>query len=1003
MESGLYHRVMVRVTQTPAIQEMDQKVLTGIEPVLLKAASAGANRAAGWGMRELGSSIRSAKIRRIINDDRLDEGQRRFDALAPEQQARVGTFLESPQFLHIAYSLATIVIVEKSGRKSEEALAVVKEELEASFQQAAGPDAVSEFSDVIFAALLHVVAVETVSLIPHANSSRVQAEAVKVVSSIAAAGMRNVQLLQGAFDSAEFLDFESDMRAQVRSLHATMRIPHAGTTRQVPYDRLFITPRLSYSSRSDVNIRPRPARQGHGVVLDDLLLYCNRSVILGDPGGGKSTLALKLAFDVAAGNLPAIPARVPFLVVLRDYAQNVRGATRMSIVEYLEMLCRTPYQINPPKGAIEYLLLNDRALVILDGLDELTDTSLRRDVVQAVEGFAYRYPTTQILVTSRRIGYDEAPLDADFFPVLQLMELSDSQVSSYAENWFLLDEGNTLAERQRLASSFLRDSKFVADLRMNPLMLSLMCGIYATENYIPRNRPEVYEKCALLLFERWDKQRGIQIPMSFDAHVYAAMKSLALYMYSQEKPQLRRTELIAFIKAYLLEKRFEDPDVAEAAAEQFIDFCKGRAWVLTDVGEEQYGFTHRTFLEYFSASQLVRLHPSAADLFASLDRRIRAREWDVVAQLALQILGRTVEDGADDFLMLVVQAAATTEWSSRASLLSFASRALHFIVPRPEVLQAIVGSSVDLLAASREASTRSVRREHFLMPSAQAALNLLGVAPELRSEVGALCRTGIRRNLEGDWRAEALLTFAFIPWIFLDIPFEEPIRVEWSYWHTWAKENWSEFAELARLAARRYYWIDVCRLSKSEIDLQEFISNQGAKGLYEYSIAGYAPYPPIAYQLLHYGGPSFLGRSAEVAGRRRTYRVPAEELSRLLVEVPTPWMANSRRYQDLTVALRWRPRIARSIPEQLTVMLSAPLVEIAGRTSASAVERMLGRSSGRSINSMRHLLGLRLKENVTGDEISAALAAVNLSPEAAKLLRRWIEHKVDFVKFRRRG
>lgn len=67
-------------------------------------------------------------------------------------------------------------------------------------------------------------------------------------------------------------------------------------------------------------------------------------------------------------------------------------------------------------------------MVIFDGLDELIDISLRRDVVQAVEGFAYRYPTVQIIVTSRRIGYEDAPLDPDLFPVAQLMELDDGRV-----------------------------------------------------------------------------------------------------------------------------------------------------------------------------------------------------------------------------------------------------------------------------------------------------------------------------------------------------------------------------------------------------------------------------------------------------------------------------------------------------------------------------------------------------------------------------------------------
>jgi hypothetical protein len=244
----------------------------------------------------------------------------------------------------------------------------------------------------------------------------------------------------------------------------------------------------------------------------------------------------------------------------------------------------------------------------------------------------------------------------------------------------------------------MADSAFVQDLRANPLMLSLMCGIYATENYIPRNRPDVYEKCALLLFDSWDKQRGIKAPLSFDAHVQAAMRSLALWLYPQQASQqgLPRAKLISYMKKYLMRKRFDDEEEAENAATEFIDFCKGRAWVLTDVGAELYGFTHRTFLEYFAASQIIRENADPAKLFEYLIPRLRSGGWEVVAQLALQVLNKAVEDGADNFLEILLAYADTdVELSLKWKLLAFATQALTYIVPRPPVLQAMTVQVVE--------------------------------------------------------------------------------------------------------------------------------------------------------------------------------------------------------------------------------------------------------------------------------------------------------------------
>jgi hypothetical protein len=977
--------------------ESVEKVLTGIEPIIAKSAASAATRAAGWGVGKIRSSRRTKKLRTLANDIEIASGSHGAVELSPDDLALIGDYLHTPQFEHIAYSIAKILLIEKAGRKSDEALSAIKDELNASVQAATGVE-IPAVVEVVFSGLVHAVANETAKMDTRESSPSAKADSIKIVASIAAASARNARLLRQTTAIADYLDFEDELRAQIRSLHATMRIPHAGTTRQVPYDQLFIAPRLAYTL-SDAHRDRKP-----GLELADMLKRSTRAIILGDPGGGKSTLALKLAYDIASDNIPDMAARLPLLVVLRDYAQHAQGANRISILEYLHNLSRTPYAVNPPDNAIEYLLLNGRVLIVFDGLDELLDTSLRRDVVQAVEGFAYRYPTTQIVVTSRRVGYDEAPLDAELFPALQLMELGTGQVESYASKWFNLVEGHSPAERQRLTSSFLRDSEFVADLRVNPLMLSLMCGIYATENYIPRNRPEVYEKCALLLFEKWDKQRGIQVPLSFDAHVYAAMRSLALYMYSQEKPQLRRQELITFIKDYLLEKRFDDSDIAEAAAEEFIDFCKGRAWVLTDVGEEQYGFTHRTFLEYFSANQLVRLHTGPGRLFAILGDRLIASEWDVVAQLALQILGKTVEDGADDFLSLTVEAAdRSTDSSAKANLLSFASRALQFIVPRPNVLRSIVTSSIQLLADSniKQPVQRTVSP---ILPTDLAATYLFGVAGELRSEVGKLAQEAITELLAKNWRQEKLLVFAIVPWVLIQTAYEESVRVEWSFWDSWAADNWVHLEAQINSAAKHYYWLDVRRLAQGEITIEELVSRHGPRALYDYRISAYhSPQPPIAYDLLYDGSALLLGRAS--SGSRANINEIVASLARLLPTCPPPWLDRRNDYGVLGSALFRLQKSVLSLPDTVTLLLAMPLAELGERPLER--ERTPGKVSASRDSNLRQaiqkaeyiyaVLDLRHKDNVNKDEISDALAHLNVPDDAVEIVHRWVSGQINYV------
>lgn len=622
--------------------------------------------------------------------------------VSPETAHQLSEFIETPDFETIALSVATQIFASAGTKNEKRELDATREQLKQLIRlHITEPDN----DDLIANSVWESLKQKTLESIEKVRTSETlsadtRASLVRIASCFTAADLKIAGQLCDMRDLSGYLKFENQLADQIKNVHATMALPHAGTTRKVPYSKLFVEPSLRPLKVDEGNEEPT-------YDLSEVIGSSHRTVILGDPGGGKSTLSLKLAYDIARKSFSASSVRIPLLFILRDHIDDFR-AKKATMGSFLEDLCRKPYNIEPPCGAIEYLLSSGRALVIFDGLDELTDTSLRRQVVQFVESFVYRYPATPVLVTSRRVGYSEAPLDENLFTAVSLADLDEPKVKFYAEKWFALDESVDRRRRTELALSFIRESQFVADLRKNPLMLSLMCGIYASENYIPSNRPDVYKKCAELLFERWDKQRGILIPLPFDAHVRQALNALALEMYSDPAAQhgLTRDRLVTFMTSFLSSKRFEDEAEAEDAANQFVEFCTGRAWVLTDMGsnvhQSLYGFTHRTFLEYFAGNQLVRTNSTPESLFDKLHERILASEWEVVSQLALQILGQNVEDGGDKFLDLVLDAIQDTRnIRAKINLISFAARSLSFMVPRPELIERICQDSVDWSIAAR--------------------------------------------------------------------------------------------------------------------------------------------------------------------------------------------------------------------------------------------------------------------------------------------------------------
>ena len=199
-------------------------------------------------------------------------------------------------------------------------------------------------------------------------------------------------------------------------------------------------------------------------------------VILGDPGSGKTTLLHYLALCEARKNAADPGARLPIFVPLAAYDDWLRcrpGA--LSLGDFLAAFYKD-WRSLPGLGPLFRRALDDgRALVLFDGLDEVLDVTTRRHIADQVGALIQvEAPRgNRFVVTSRIVGYREAPLPGDL-PYVTVLDFGEAEIASFAHKWceacevWLADGKRTDAALQQAEKEEL---DLLGEVRANPSVL----------------------------------------------------------------------------------------------------------------------------------------------------------------------------------------------------------------------------------------------------------------------------------------------------------------------------------------------------------------------------------------------------------------------------------------------------------------------------------------------------------------------------------------------------
>ncbi|MFE2939899.1 NACHT domain-containing protein [Streptomyces sp. NPDC059255] len=370
------------------------------------------------------------------------------------------------------------------------------------------------------------------------------------------------------------------------------------------------------------------------VKAEQALKGAQRVVLRGPAGSGKSTLVQWLALNAARRTFPVELAAwnvcVPFVLRLRAFTTS----DELPLPARFLRATGVPLYGSEPAGWTEDLLTSGRALVLVDGVDEVP-MRLRARTETWLKSLIVAFPQARYVVTTRPSAVPEDWLTGHGFTAHSLLPMERSDIRAFVAHW------HEAARQGRPPDAAMLDTyehsllqsvagrRDLGRLATNPLMCALLCALNRDRRMrLPRARKELYDAALDLLLVRRDTERevvGVEgVDLTRDEQT-ALLQRLAYWLIRNGQVEAAREEAVEMVGEWLAAM----PQV-EGAPEQVFAHLLIRSGLLRAPVPGTVDFVHRTFQDYLGAKAAVE----ARD-FGVLVRNAHDDQWDDVVRMAV--------------------------------------------------------------------------------------------------------------------------------------------------------------------------------------------------------------------------------------------------------------------------------------------------------------------------------------------------------------------------------
>ncbi|MEU3952250.1 NACHT domain-containing protein [Streptomyces achromogenes] len=417
---------------------------------------------------------------------------------------------------------------------------------------------------------------------------------------------RYLELVSTTLDETELYRRTSDRagaRVRLSVAYVSLRATGDDGNRRRPASSLPVL-------RPDMSDWEEPGTESAGMRVEAALGGATRVLVRGEAGSGKTTLLRWLAITAArgafTGELADWNGLTPVFVKLREYSGR-------ELPRPEAMLDSVAGQITGvmPKAWVERQLADGKALLLIDGVDELLDGE-RRGVRDWLRGLLTAYGSVRVVVTSRPAAARADWLRHERFASLHLDRMTPPDLAAFVRQWHQavreLDDdlpcaADELPHYEQSLLTSLKDRPHLQSLAGTPLLAAMLCAMHLDRgSRLPRDRMELYRDALHTLVHERDADRNV--PSAVDGRLslndkLVLLRDLAWRLSDNNRSEIGLEQAAVHVGRKLRGMRHLDEQDGARVLQQLRD----RAGILRSPAEGRVDFVHRTFQEYLAAEE----------------------------------------------------------------------------------------------------------------------------------------------------------------------------------------------------------------------------------------------------------------------------------------------------------------------------------------------------------------------------------------------------------------